>query len=135
MNSKFRPDAKIPFEQVNHVPGQTPTPISNVEKKSTEGSNSEAKLNSGRTNTYAETFEAMLDILVYVVFADRPITWRDIQENVVDKHKQTLIRQLKALEKLGYVTAVKSLPNRVHSFRATQKSMQLLGKTYQGENK
>ena len=82
---------------------------------------------AAKSNTYATTFELMLDMLVYIVFSGRAITWKDIQENVADKHKQTLIRQLKALKKLGYLEDGGKSTKRVQTFFATEKSKQLFG--------
>lgn len=80
-----------------------------------------------KSNTYAKTFEFMLDILVYIVFCGREITWKDIQENVTDKHKRTVTRHLEALKELGYLEYRGAATNRIQAFYATEKSKQLFG--------
>lgn len=96
-------------------------------KVSKKDKTSNPKHTTVKSNTYAETFELMLDILVYIVFSGRGITWRDIQEDVTDRHKQSLIRQLKALKDLGYLEDGGIPTKRVQKFYATEKSKQLFG--------
>lgn len=102
-------------------------PLQSQSKELSEDNNSNPKHSNGKSNSYAETFEFMLDILVYIVFSDRGITWRDIQENVTDRHKQSLIRQLKALKDLGFLDDGGIPTKRIQKYYATEKSKQLFG--------
>lgn len=78
-------------------------------------------------NAYAESFEVLLDILLFTVFADRSITWIDLQENVVDKTRWTLNRYLNSLVGLGYLERCEKKSGRNLTYMATEKSKQLFG--------
>ncbi len=77
-------------------------------------------------NTYGQTFETMLDVLIFIVFADRKITWRDLVENVSDRDRATLNRYLKALAGLGYLEpGERAHKNEIKSYVPTEKAKQL----------
>lgn len=78
-------------------------------------------------NDYAESFEVLLDILLFTVFAGRSITWMDLQENVVDKTRWTLNRYLNSLVGLGYLERCERKLGRNLAYMATEKSKQLFG--------
>lgn len=121
MTSQLKTHLEHNIETVELLPGIAPGKIST----------NDPLLNinhiAAKSNTYATTFELMLDMLVYIVFSGRAITWEDIQENVADKHKRTLTRQLRALKELGYLENGGISKNRIQTFFATEKSKQLFG--------
>lgn len=121
MISQLKTDLEQNIETIELLPSITPDKVS-INQNPLDINHTATK-----SNTYAITFELMLDMLVYIVFSGRAITWEDIQENVADKHKRTLIRQLRALKELGYLENGGISKNRIQTFFATEKSKQLFG--------
>lgn len=85
------------------------------------------KSKSCRKFTYAQTFESMLEVLLFAVFREEPISWRDLSEHVSDKDRLTLNRYLRSLEAHGYLERKDKASNKVHTYVASEKSKQLFG--------
>ena len=77
---------------------------------------------------YAETFDRMLCILLFIAFRDQPTTCCDVQESVYNEHVATLRRHLNALTELGYLERITKPGNSKARFIATEKTKQLFGK-------
>lgn len=71
-------------------------------------------------------FEAMLEVLLFIVFSGRSLTWKDIQENVSDKSSYTIARYLNALVVMGFLER-SGKSNRHFEYKATDKAIQLFG--------
>lgn len=80
-----------------------------------------------RKFTYAQTFESMLEVLLFAVFREEPISWKDLSEHVSDKDRPTLNRYLRSLEAQGYLERKDRTSNKVHTYVASEKSKQLFG--------
>lgn len=89
-----------------------------IEDKNSKGS---------RKFTYAQTFESMLEVLLFAVFREDPISWKDLSEHVSDKDRPTLNRYLRSLEAQGYLERKDRVSNKVHTYVASEKSKQLFG--------
>lgn len=80
-----------------------------------------------RKFTYAQTFESMLEVLLFAVFREEPISWKDLSEHVSDKNRPTLNRYLRSLEAQGYLERKDRTSNKVHTYVSSEKSKQLFG--------
>ena len=77
--------------------------------------------------TYVENFEVMLEILLFITCSGKAATWQDIHDNVIDKHRATLNRYLKALAELGFLTRCERTKNGIFSYVASSKAKELFG--------
>ena len=78
-------------------------------------------------NTYAKTFEVMLEVLLFITYSGRAVTWRDVCEHVIEKDRQTLNRYLRALAEQGYLIKHEGAGNKINSYTASEKANELFG--------
>lgn len=78
--------------------------------------------------SHAQTFDSMLEILLYVTFKNSAATVFDLQNNVIELSTQNINRRLLGLKRQGYLTSRRAEGSRTTKFyAATSKTKELFG--------